>query len=155
MNCQNAEKYILLQDSDELPARYGNSLAAHLHDCEPCRKFQFSLVEAQQTFRPLEEPPVTSIQHVLREARLAAPEKKRARLWALKPAVSMAASLLIIFGISFRAFGPDKIGMDLVFTETQLLDTNDQISSVIYSGLSDDDLAFNFLMTYEDSYASL
>ncbi len=40
--------------------------------------------------------------------------------------------------------------MEFVVTETQLLSAEDQIVSVMYEGLSDDDLAFNFLMTYEE-----
>ena len=35
-------------------------------------------------------------------------------------------------------------------TETQLLDSEDQVVSIMYDGLSEDDLAFNFLMTYRD-----
>ena len=155
MKCQNAEKRILLQDSGELPARHTNALAAHLHDCEPCRKFQYTLIESQHACRSLEEPPATALQNVLREARLNAPEKKHAASRVLKPAVAMAASLVIGLGVFFSAFGPDKVGLELVFTETQLLNASDQISSVMYSGLSDDDLAFNFLLSYEDSYAAL
>ncbi|MDF7800747.1 hypothetical protein P4C99_14820 [Pontiellaceae bacterium B1224] len=155
MKCKNAEKWILLQDSGELPAKHANALAAHLHDCKACQLFQFSLIESQHTFQTLEEPSATSLQNVLREARLNAPVKKHISLWGLKPAIATAASLVIALGVFFSTFGSDKVGMELVFTETQLLDSSDQISSVMYSGLSDDDLAFNFLMTYEDSYASL
>jgi hypothetical protein len=36
-------------------------------------------------------------------------------------------------------------------TETQLLDPDDQVVSIMYDGLSEDDLAFNFLMTYRDN----
>jgi anti-sigma factor RsiW len=155
MNCQQAEKYILLQDSGELPAKHANALAAHLHDCKPCRQFQFALIEAQQVFQPLEEPSIKAMQNVLREARLNAPATKRAPFWILKPALAAAASLMIGLGIFFSTVHTDKVGMDLVLGKTQLLTVDDQISSVIYSGLSDDDLAFSFLMTYEDNYASL
>jgi anti-sigma factor RsiW len=155
MNCQNAEKYILLQDSGELPKKHTNSLAAHLHDCEPCQQFQFALMESQRVFQPLEQPSSKAVQNVLREARLNVPEKKPAKIWGLKPAVAMAALLVIGVGIFLSPIGSDKVAMELVVGKTQLLTVDDQISSVIYSGLSDDDLAFNFLMTYEDNYASL
>ncbi|MDF7806083.1 hypothetical protein P4E94_01450 [Pontiellaceae bacterium B12219] len=155
MNCQNAQKQILLQDSGELPKKYTNRLAAHLHDCEPCRQFQFALLESQPFFQPLEEPSAQVVQNVLREARLNAPEKKALKIRILKPAMAAAASLMIGLGIFFSLNGSDKVAMELVVGKTQLLTVDDQISSVIYSGLSDDDLAFNFLMTYEDNYASL
>jgi anti-sigma factor RsiW len=152
MNCQDAEKWILLQDSGELPAKHINALAAHLHDCEACQQFQFSLIESKHAFQATNEPTTNAIQNVLREARINAPEKKRASLWVLRPAVAMAASLLIGLGVFFSSTGSgNKVGMELVVTETQLLSTEDQISSVMYSGFSDDDLAFNFLMTYEES----
>ena len=150
MNCQNAENGMLLQDSGELPAKRENELAAHLHDCESCQRFQFALMESRNAFQSVEEPSPKAVQNVLREARLNAPEKKRARIWMLKPAVAVAASLLIGLGLFFGAFGPDEVGMEFVVTETQLLSAEDQIVSVMYEGLSDDDLAFNFLMTYEE-----
>ena len=155
MKCHDAEKWIMLQNSGEMPAKNENALAAHLHDCEPCRQFQFALIESQQVFQPLEEPSVKAVQNVLREARLNAPEKKKASIWVLKPVVATAAAAVIGLGLFFGAFSPDKVGMELVMTETQLLTADDQISSVMYNGLSEDDLAFNFLMTYEDSYAAL
>jgi anti-sigma factor RsiW len=155
MNCQHAEKWILLQDSGELSNKHNNALAAHLHDCAACQQFQFALIESQNCFQTLEEPSIKAVQNILREARVNTPSKKRAAIWALKPAIAVAASLVVALGFFFSSFGPDKVGMELVVTETQLLNASDQISSVMYSGYSDDDLAFNFLMTYEDSYASL
>lgn len=155
MKCHDAEKGILLQDSGEMPTKHESALAAHLHDCEPCREFQFALFESQHAFQTLEEPPATAIQNVLRAARLNVPEKKRAPIWILKPAFAAAAALIIGVGLFFGAFAPDKVGMELVVNETQLLNAEDQVASVMYNGLSEDDLAFNFLMTYEDSYASL
>ena len=150
MNCQNAENWMLLQDSGELPAKRENELAAHLHDCDSCQRFQFALIESRAAFQAVEEPSLKAVQNVLREARLNAPEKKRAKLLVLKPAVAIAASLIIGLGLFFGAFGPDEVGMEFVVTETQLLSAEDQIVSVMYEGLSDDDLAFNFLMTYEE-----
>jgi predicted anti-sigma-YlaC factor YlaD len=149
MKCQEAEKLLLLQDSGEMAAKRANPLAAHLHDCDPCRKFQHALMEAHNSFQTLEEPSAKVMQDILREARLNAPEKKTARIFALRPALAMAASLLIGLGIFFTNFSPDKVGLELVVTETQLLSSSDQLVSVMYEGLSEDDLAFNFLMTYE------
>jgi hypothetical protein len=60
----------------------------------------------------------------------------------------MASSLAIVLGIILSNSSPDKVGMVFTVTETQLLDPDDQVVSVMYEGLSEDDLAFNFLMTY-------
>jgi hypothetical protein len=107
---------------------------------------QMSLAQAQEFYGP--------VQNVLREARLNVPEKKTFALFAWKPVLAMAASIAVVLGLLMVPDG-NKVGMELVVTETQLLNSEDQAVSVMYEGLSEDDLAFNFLMTYEDSYASL
>ena len=89
------------------------------------------------------------MQDILREARLQAPEKKKSRIILFRPAWAAAASLLIGLGVFFSTFSPDKVGLELMVTDTQMLNAADQLESVMYDGLSDDDLAFNFLMTYE------
>jgi len=150
MKCQEAEQLILLKDSGEMAKKQANPLAAHLHDCESCQQFQHTLIESKNSFQFAKEPPAEIMQNILREARVNAPEKKRLAILRLKPALAMAASLLIGLGIFFSAFGPDKVGMELVMNETQLMEFDDQLVSVMYSGLSEDDLAFNFLMTYEE-----
>ena len=149
MRCNEAEKWILLEHSGE-STKHSGGLAAHLHDCEPCRRFQHALVEAQVSFQAGSEPSATVLNNVKREARRLAPEEKQAKFIYWKPALAMAASVLIALGLFFTAFGPDTVGLELMMTETELLDTSDQIVSVMYSGLSEDDLAFNFLMTYEE-----
>jgi len=154
MKCQEAEKLLLLQDSGEMPPNQANALATHLHNCNACREFQHAMIESQGYFRTKAEPSAKALQDVLREARLNAPKKKSPTLSVWKPALAMAASIVVVFGI-LMAPGGNKVGMELVVTETQLLEAEDQAVSVMYEGLSEDDLAFNFLMTYEDSYASL
>ncbi|MEN8254538.1 MAG: hypothetical protein ABFR33_03615 [Verrucomicrobiota bacterium] len=150
MKCNDAEKLILLQDSGELAENRANALAAHLRKCAECLHFQQSIEESRLAIPAMEEPGAKVVQKVLREARRLAPEKKPTRIFGLKPALAMAASVLIGLGLFFSAFGPGKVGMELDVTETQLLESEDQIVSVMYSGLSEDDLAFNFLMTYEE-----
>ncbi len=150
MKCQDAEKLLLLQDSGELSGGKAKLLRVHLQECEPCRQFQSMLIEAQSTFAAVEEPGVKAMQNVLREARLYAPEKKHLKIFSWKPALAMAASLMIGLGFFSLTLRPDKVGMEFVVTETQLLDAEDQVVDVMYSGLSEDDLAFNFLMTYEE-----
>ena len=149
MKCQDAEKQILLQDSGELAAKQARPLAAHLHGCKPCRQFQHALVESQGIFQTVEEPGAKAIQNVLREARLNAPEKRHLAIFRWKPVLAMAASVMIGLGFFSLTLRPDKVGMELVVTDTQLLESEDQFVNVMYSGLSEDDLAFNFLMTYE------
>jgi anti-sigma factor RsiW len=150
MKCNDAEKLILLQDSGEMTGKRTHALAAHLHDCEACRGFQHALIESQDIFHSMAEPGEKVMQNILREARLNAPEPAQAKVFYWKPALAMAASVMIGLGIFFAAFSSDKVGMELIVSETDLLDTSDQIVSVMYSGLSEDDLAFNFLMTYEN-----
>ena len=150
MKCNEAEKWILLQDSNEMAAKHAGALAAHLHDCDPCRRFQHALVEAQDVFQPGTEPAEFVLNNIKREARKLAPETKRGRIIYWKPALAMAASLMIALGIFFSSTQSDTVGLELVMTEIELLDTSNQIVSVMYSGLSEDDLAFNFLMTYEE-----
>ncbi len=149
MKCLNAEKLMLLQDSGEMPARQANALAAHLHDCRPCQQFQHALIESQHAFQTVDEPSAKAIQNVLREARVNAPEKNPVHVFGLKPTLAMAASVVIGLGAFLTLFSYNRVGMEFMVTETQLLDSEDQMVSVMYSGLSEDDLAFNFLMTYE------
>ncbi len=150
MKCIKAEKLILLQDSGETANKHRGALAAHLHDCDPCRRFQHAMVESQRAFLPLAEPSATVLNNIKREARRRIPENPSAQIYYWKPALAMAASVMIALGLFFTAFSPDRVGLELVMTETELLNTQDQIVSVMYSGLSEDDLAFNFLMTYEE-----
>ena len=150
MNCKNAEKSMLLRHSGELAARKFAALAAHLHDCASCRGFQHALAESERRCTLADEPKLKTLQNVLREARLAAPERKHAGIFGLKPVLVMAASLVIVLGVFLSNVTPDKVGMVFTVTETQLLDPGDQVVSVMYDGLSEDDLAFNFLMTYRD-----
>lgn len=155
MKCHDAENWMLLQDSGEMPANKANELAAHLHDCDPCQRFQHALIESHSAFESTEEPPASVVQNVLRAARTNVPEKRRAQIFTLKPALALAASVVVALGLFFTVFSPDKVGMELVMTETQLLESEDQMVSVMYDGMSDDDLAFGFLMTYDDAIASL
>lgn len=150
MKCQHAEKLLLLQGSGELSGNKAELLNTHLQGCEACQQFQSMLIEAQTAFAPTEEPSATAVQNILREARLNAPEKRSARIAAWKPALAMAVSVMVGLGFFSLTLRPDKVGLELVVTETQLLDADDQVVDVMYNGLSEDDLAFHFLMTYEE-----
>lgn len=149
MKCQDAEKYILLKDANELKKNKVGILAEHLESCEPCRQFEHMLTSAQNEFSFMNDPSNTALQNVLREARLNAPEKKKAVAFGWKPSLALAASAVIGLGIFLSAGNSDRIGMELVVSETQMLTAEDQLVSVMYSGISEDNLAFNFLMTYE------
>jgi len=151
MKCNEAEKTILLQGSGELTSRKGGSLVAHLHDCASCREFQHALLESENRYSVMDEPSLKTMQSVLREARLNAPDRKHVRIFGLKPVLAMASSFAIILGVVLSNVSPDKVGMVFTVTETQLLDSDEQVVSVMYDGLSEDDLAFNFLMTYRDN----
>lgn len=149
MKCNEAEKWILLKDSGEWAGKNADALFSHLRQCGECRRFQHALVESQEVFQRMEEPSATVLNSIKREARKLAPESKKAMVFHWKPTLAMAASLMIGLGIFLTAFRPDRVGLEFMTTETDLLAPGDQIVSVMYSGLSDDDLAFNFLMTYD------
>ena len=150
MKCNEAEKLVLLQDSGELAGNQADILSGHLEECKNCRNFQQSIAKTGLAFQNMEEPSAKVVQNILREARLNAPHRKPSRIFGLKPALAMAASAMIGLGLFFTVFSPGKVGMELVVTENQLLDSEDQFVNVMYSGLSEDDLAINFLMTYEE-----
>lgn len=151
MKCNEAEKWILLDDSGELSDKHGDALAAHLRDCNDCRSFRQILTEARNPANlPAEEPSETILNNIKREARRLAPETKRAKILYWKPALAMAASVMILLGLVLSSVRPDRVGLELVMSDTDLLGTHDQIVSVMYDGLSEDDLAFNFLMTYSE-----
>ena len=149
MKCNEAEKLILLQNSGEIAKKQIGALAAHVHDCDPCARFQHALVESQDAFQSINEPSASVLNNVKREARWLAPEKG-GKTVLFKPALAIAASCVIGLGIFFTALSYNRVGMELVMTETELLDAPDQMVSVMYDGLTEDDLAFNFLMTFEE-----
>lgn len=149
MKCYKAEKAVLLQGSGELSARKSGVLAEHLHTCASCREFQHTLVEPETLYAPTDEPSQKTLENVLRETRLNAPNRKHVRIFGLKPVLAMA-SFAIVLGIFLSNVSSDKVAMVFTATETQLLDPDDQVVGVMYDGLSEDDLAFNFLMTYRD-----
>ena len=141
---------MLLRDSGERSSRKDGALAAHLHGCASCRAFRHALAQSGSLYSLTDGPSLKTVQNVLREARRNAPENKHKRFFGLKPALAMASSLAIALGIFLSNVSSDKVGMIFTVTETQLLDPADQVVSVMYDGLSEDDLAFNFLMTYRD-----
>ena len=149
MKCSEAEKQILLRDSGEWAKKNRNALLSHLRRCGECRRFQHALLEARDGFQTLEEPSHTVLNNIKREARKRAPEPSQAKILHWKPVLAMAASAMIGLGLFLTAFQPDRVGMEFEMSETELLDSQGQLVNIMYSGLSDDDLAFNFLMTYD------
>ena len=151
MKCNEAKNQILLKESNELSKKREFLLLSHLQTCAECRQFKETLIQSQAIFQPLEEPPIAVLNEIKREARRSAPRSKQIKTLHWKPALAMAASALIGLGLFFSHTRPSTGGLELVLTETELLAPADQTIDVMYSGLSDDDLAFNFLMTYEEA----
>ncbi|MCF7848485.1 MAG: zf-HC2 domain-containing protein [Kiritimatiellales bacterium] len=147
MKCKNAEKWILLNDSGELDARRADLLRAHVETCESCRQFEQMIVTLKPACEFCAEPPATVLNNILREARKQV-ESKTVQLIYWKPVLAMAASVMIAIGLFFSHSGPGFSG-DIAFTESDILELDAQIAGVMESGLPEDDLAFNFLMTYE------
>jgi predicted anti-sigma-YlaC factor YlaD len=152
MKCNEAKNLLLLKESGELSRpKETTLLSSHLQTCAECRQFEKTLIQSRLLFQPLEEPPAAVLNEIKREARRTAPHSKRIKTLYWKPALAMAASALIALGLFFTHTRPAAGGLELVLTETELLTPADQAIDVMYSGLSDDDLAFNFLMTYEEA----
>ena len=151
MKCPKAEKHLLLLDSGELSSRKSLILEEHLVDCAACRQFRSALHASESHYTATEEPSLHTMQNILREARRNAPERKQRPVIGLKPVLAMASSAAIVLGVVLTYVNPDKVGMVYTVMEAQLLEPDDQAVSVMYDGLSEDDLAFNFLMTYRDN----
>ncbi len=151
MKCNKVEKWILLRDSSECSDKHGAAIAAHLHGCESCQRFQHALAESHGLAKATAEPSSAILNNIKREARRWVPEQKRIPLFIhWKPALATAASVMIALGLFLSAFSPDHVGLELVMSDSELLSTQDQAISAMYDGLSEDDLAFNFLMTYDE-----
>ncbi len=149
MKCIIAEKFILLQDSGELGANKALELEAHLAGCESCRQFNQVLRATETSFGAGHEPSIKVVQDVLRAAHTNAPERKHLPVFGWKPALAMAASVVILLGLVLGNYNANRVGMELMVTDAQFMNAEDQVVSVMYDGLSEDDLAFNFLMTNE------
>lgn len=149
MKCTDAEKQILLKDSGELPAPQAAELARHLATCNACSRFEQMLRCTKEAFSPMQEPAEHTLQAIFKDARQNAPQHTRRITFPWKPALAIAASLTLVLSLFTTLRTPGQEGMELVISETDLLNSADQVLSVMYDGLSEDDLAFNFLMTYE------
>ena len=150
MKCIEAEKSILLQDSGELGTARAHALEAHLTQCDSCRQFRQVLADSAGAFDAGEEPSIKVMQDVLRTARTNAPARRHSPVFGWKPAMAMAAVAVAAIGLFLGSYSPDRLGMEFDIADAQLLEPEDQVVSIMYDGLSEDDLAFNFLMTYEE-----
>jgi hypothetical protein len=150
MRCSEAEKSILLQDSGELGAARSGKLEAHLSGCASCRGFRQDLLNTGSVFNAGREPSAKAVQDVLRTARITAPTQQHQPVFIWKPAMAVAATVVLALGLFIGIYDPYKVGMEIDMTEAQLLQPEDQVVSIMYEGLSEDDLAFNFLMTFEE-----
>ena len=149
MKCLDAEKSILLQDSGELGRARTRDLEAHLDGCAACSRFRQLLLESADALHPDHEPSARAVQDVLRTARLTAPARGQQPVWGWKPAMAVAAAVMAI-GLFFGIYSPDRVGIEFDIADAQLLEPEDQVVSIMYDGLSEEDLAFNFLMTFEE-----
>jgi len=147
MKCFEAEKWILLKDSGELDAKRRKLLQAHLENCESCSEFEQMLKTVKPACEVYVEPPAEAVYNVLRNARNRR-GKKSLRMLYWKPALALAASVLIVLGLFFSYLKPAREVVP-VFTENDILDLDTQILTVMESGLSEDDMVFDFLMTYQ------
>lgn len=151
MNCKHYQKQILLQDAGELPKRQRIRLAHHIQACPACHALQEEIQTLHSASRANAEPSNAVLSSVHRMARQMAPTPRRATAYPLfKPAfVGAVASLAILLALIAKPSSSDKAYTEFVLLDAQLLEPHEQVAHVINNGFSDDDLAFNFLMTYD------
>jgi len=72
MNCEKSQRYIMLCQTGELPARKAGKLARHLEACEECRRYRDNLNAVTAVAKdslPATEPGAPVIARILDEAR--------------------------------------------------------------------------------------
>ena len=109
MKCKEAERWVLLSDSGELPPRKLARLERHLEQCPDCAAFRDDLKRIAQSARralPAEQPGPAALAAIMRAARerLASGRPPRRPLFARGyPAaagvLALAASLLVCAGL--------------------------------------------------------
>ncbi len=109
MNCRQAERWLLLASSGELPPRKLAILKRHVGQCSSCAAFRGDLERiAESASRALaaEEPSPVALSAIMRAARNEAPserpQRRRAfaqRRHAAAGALALAASLLVCVGL--------------------------------------------------------
>lgn len=101
MTCKTTEKWLLLEQSGELPARKQRLLAQHLADCPACRAGRDALHTLTACCRPEEAPPVPSkTWEALRAATAAEPDHTIRRFegvlpFPLRPVLRYAAGIMV------------------------------------------------------------
>ena len=111
MNCNQAERDILLADSGELPARARARLKGHLAVCAACRAYASDLQAAMETARTAMKQPapgVAALDRVLADTRTPAPvvRFRRARVRAL----AYAAAFLVVVLCTQDLLIPSRTG---------------------------------------------
>ena len=105
MNCRQAEQWLLLKDTGELPARKLLRLEEHLADCASCRACQDDLdrvIKAARRSLPAGVPAAQTLAAIREAARAGVPLRQAAVLswsWTVwQPVLAAAAILLLCLG---------------------------------------------------------
>lgn len=111
MNCRNAQRAVLLENSTELPAGRRKALAKHLSACPQCRAFRDDLGQLSQFGRlhssAVENAPSDRIVRQILTAGAEHPPYGWAILWRpVRPLLAVAAALLIVVGLWHTTFRP-------------------------------------------------
>ena len=147
MTCENIKNQILLKDT----AALSSEVLAHIKQCQSCHEFQQTLKQSQHLFQPADQPSEALLNEVKREARRQTPSRSL-HIWRrLRPLLASAASITILLGIVFTRHPQQKINPAIPFAEIEILDAQDQVASAVNESFSEDELAFNFIMTYDDT----
>jgi len=147
MTCENIKNQILLKE----PAALSPEVLAHIKRCSSCQEFQQTLSQSQHLFQPTDQPSEALLNKIKHEARRQVPSHSL-HIWRrLRPLLATAASVTILLGIVLTRHPQQKINPAIPFAEIELLDAQDQVASAVNESFSEDELAFNFVMTYDDT----
>jgi len=146
MTCEKTKNQILLEDT----ARLSAEVSTHLKQCESCRDFQQIVTQSKKIFLPADQPSEALVDQIKNEAQRLAPSRSL-KIWRrLRPTLAMAASFAILLGFVLTNTPQTEGISGLTLNETDLLNSQDQLLNVTTESFSEDDLAFNFMMTDDD-----
>lgn len=140
MNCEHAQRDILLAQSGELSARAAIRLDAHLTDCAACRCYQEETTRTMTLARdamPMGEPSRIALARIREAAQETAPANVVVFPDRVGRLVAAAAVVALLVGVSLFALKPKSQPVETaapsegeVQTFLAMLSTEDQLESI-------------------------
>jgi len=145
--CEQIKNQILLEDKEGLPSE----VLTHLEYCESCREFHGMIARFKTSplFAAKDEPSLDVLNEVKREIRRRVPSRSLTVWRRWRPALVMAASFVVLLAFVLQKNTPQTANVGIVLTEMDVLDSQEQVANAMNDSFSEDDLAFNFVMTYD------